>query len=819
MPTIFEQYAPYRPAQLSEDEQQMMDVMFRSVDPLEGEIRIGLERATASLGQKWNYPEDPGITDKFPGVDPRGFYSEVDMALYDRYAKLAAALPARPPEVQAYVGGLLNQVAAKGTVLMQDWQRMRDTSLQLRNVTRAAKLAPTQRASDALLKNAQERVAAEADFQRMDGFLTAMEYAAGLSDKAPDERAVSYLRDTVHAPIPDEVMAVRTAPAAAPDTLSVHFQDFDHVVEQQFFANPRNWGKEPWQMPPDIANADAGALAVSRYAAATVDRTIQPLFEKVEQFSQGEFCDQLDRGALITVDGRTVRSLMVEQYTGEPNQFDKWYQENVREMTNQLVSAGLMAGKRVETFVPDAQGRLPKEPTQITKSGYEPSPLKKVTLNAWERHFAKHGFYKEKAAKAAEYQRVMEGREQVRIGYQSALVAQRSQALTRTETLFFSEYKQELGSGPENRLSDVLSEKSIHPGHGSFRLSRSAHVTACVFQLASQGYSVRDILDPNKLQAERQAAGKLYMEKAIAGDTNWLGATFYQGMQDLVGQAKLMTRLYDLSDREQLTDALPQFCDISRPLFDAFQEMGQSGNQEGFYLAAEAEHPGKGIEFGQELLERAAGVANIGELARKELRASTVLGTPRKGIDVQQELVHVLAGDGMRGLLKNRTDSDIFRRVTPDDVMILGPGLAQDPALRGMAAYLKQDPARIQAVGRMAQSGQLQDQVSVAVEQKMENGQPVFRHPTLPQPSLVRGEDGQLRLHVDRVPTPIPSLGLKVSPSKTFLASLEKQQKAQDFQKSHPKPEPKKDAPAKTSPQKAASQKAAPAKNPGGMKR
>ena len=151
--------------------------------------------------------------------------------------------------------------------------------------------------------------------------------------------------------------------------------------------------------------------------------------------------------------------------------------------------------------------------------------------------------------------------------------------------------------------------------------------------------------------------------------------------------------------------------------------------------------------------------------------------------------------------------------------MILGPGLAQDPALRGMAAYLKQDPARIQAVGRMAQSGQLQDQVSVAVEQKMENGQPVFRHPTLPQPSLVRGEDGQLRLHVDRVPTPIPSLGLKVSPSKTFLASLEKQQKAQDFQKSHPKPEPKKDAPAKTSPQKAASQKAAPAKNPGGMKR
>ena len=172
----------------------------------------------------------------------------------------------------------------------------------------------------------------------------------------------------------------------------------------------------------------------------------------------------------------------------------------------------------------------------------------------------------------------------------------------------------------------------------------------------------------------------------------------------------------------------------------------------------------------------------------------------------------------MRGLLKNRTDSDIFRRVTPDDVMILGPGLAQDPALRGMTAYLKQDPARIQAVGRMARSGQLQDQVGVTVEQKMENGQPLFKHPSLPQPSLVRGEDGQLHLHVDRVETPIPDISLKVTPSNTFLASLEKQQKAQSFQKDHPKPEPPKQD-KKEAQQKAAPHKPAPAKNPGGMKK
>ena len=813
MPTIFEQYAPYRP-ELTAGEQEMLDT---SPDRLEAEQRIGLDRAEEQL-RSWNYPEGQEITAKFPGVDPRGKMCQVDMSFFERLTTLQAALPTRPPEVQQYVGGLFEQLKSRSTPLGLRWDAMQNDCINIRLIERGAKLAPTPEACEHLLQDAAARSKEMASIQRIDGFLGAMEYAAGLSDKVPDDRARTFLNDILHAPIPEGVEAVRTAPAAAPAALSVNFQNFDHIVEQQFFANPRNWGKSPKQLPPDITNAEAGALAVGQYAAATVDRTLQPLFEKVERFSQGEFCDQLDRGALITVDGRTVRSMMVEQYTGSPLQFDQWYRENVREMTNRLVSAGLMAGKRVETFVPDAQGRLPKEPTQITKSGYEPSPLKKVTLNAWERHFAKHGFYKEKAAKAAEYQRVMEGREQVRIGYQSALVAQRSQALTRTENLFFSGYKQELGSGPEDRLIDVLSEKNIHPGHGSFRLSRSAHVTACVFHLASQGYSVRDILDPNKLQAERQAAGRLYMEKAIAGDTNWLGATFYQGMKDLVGQAKLMTRLYDLSNREQLVDALPQFCDISRPLFDAFQEMSQPGNQEGFYLAAEAEHPGKGIELGQALLERVAGVANIGELARKELRASAVLSTPGKGIDVQQELIHVLAGSGMRGLLQNRTDSDIFRRVTPDDVMILGPGLAMDPAFLGMSAYLKQDPARIQAVGRMAQSGQLQEQVGVTVEQKMENGQPVFVHPALPRPSLVQGEDGQLRLHVDRVPTPIPSLGLKVAPSETFLASLEKQQKAQAFQKDHPKPEPPKQD-KKEAQQKAAPHKPAPAKKPGGMKK
>lgn len=792
MPTIFEQYAPYRPAQLSEDEQQMMDVMFRSVDPLEGEIRIGLERATASLGQKWNYPEDPGVTDKFPGVDPRGFYSEVDMALYDRYAKLAAAMPTRPPEVQAYVGGLLNQVAAKGTVLMQDWQRMRDTSLQLRNVTRAAKLAPTQRASDALLQNARERVAAEADFQRMDGFLTAMEYAAGLSDKAPDERAVSYLRDTVHAPIPDEVMAVRTAPAAAPDTLSVHFQNFDHVVEQQFFSNPRNWGKEPWQMPPDITNADAGALAVSKYAAATVDRTLQPLFEKLERVEPTSAIDSLDRGGLITVDGRTVRSMMMERYQGDPKQFSTWYRDNLREMTNQLVSAGLMAGKRVETFVPDAQGRLPKEPTQITKSGYEPSPLKKVTLNAWERHFAKHGFYKEKAARAAEYQRVMEGREQMRANFTAGQLFATRHTQPAVDDLFFHDYKQQHGVSSEERLiKAVRKDGEFKPG-SAFRMDRSAPVNTCICYLSAQGHSIEDIMDPNKLQAERQAAGRLYLEKANAGDTRWLAETCFKGMHALIPQAREFLKQVDMSDLSQARENIARYAPIARPLFDVFQEASSAQTKAAFHQVAAEAGTVNGVKNGEDLLTLAQNAGLIMETVENALNAPLAVANPHATeAELKQGIANMIGMSVMQNAMHSNPNPDILQRYDMMDqasISMMGGLINTHPVVQGLYDQITASPATRQAMSQMGLSSQFQKQFSARF--------------------VTKGRFKEIEL----------------TPSKSLQASIEKQQKAQEFQKSHPKPEPKKDAPAKTSPQKAASQKAAPhkpapAKNPGGMKK
>lgn len=777
MPTIFEQYAPYRPA-LTEGEQEMLDT---SPDRLEAEMRVGLDRAEEQL-RPWSYPEGQEITAKFPGVDPRGKMCQVDMSFFERLSNLQAALPTRPPEVQEYVGGLLEQLKSRSTPLGLRWDAMQNDCINIRLIERGAKLAPTPEASEHLLQDAAARSKEMASIQRIDGFLEAMEYAAGLSDKVPDDRAKTFLNDILHAPIPEGVEAVRSAPAAAPAALSVNFQNFDNIVAQQFFSNPRNWGKSPRQMPPDITNAEAGALAVSKYAAATVDRTLQPLFEKLERVEPTSATDSLDRGGLITVDGRTVRSMMMEQYQGDPKQFSTWYRDNLREMTNQLVSAGLMAGKRVETFVPDAQGRLPKEPTQITKSGYEPSPLKKVTLNAWERHFSKYGFYKEKAAKAAEYQRVMEGREQMKANFTAGQLYATRHTQPAVDDLFFHDYKQQHGVSSEERLIKAVRKDGEFKPASAFRMDRSAPVNTCICYLSAQGHSIEDIMDPNKLQAERQAAGRLYLEKANAGDTRWLAETCFKGMHALIPQAREFLKQVDMSDLSQARENIARYAPIARPLFDVFQEASSAQTKAVFHQVAAEAGTVNGVKNGEDLLTLAQNAGLIMETAENALNAPLAVANPHATeAELKQGIANMIGMSVMQNAMHSNPNPDILQRYDMMDqasISMMGGLINTHPVVQGLYDQITASPATRQAVSQMGLTSQFQKQINARIV-----------------------ADGRYKT-------------VEVAPSKSLQAGIEKQQKAQEFQRSHPKPEPRKDTPAKASPQKAA-----PAKNPGGMKK
>lgn len=175
-------------------------------------------------------------------------------------------------------------------------------------------------------------------------------------------------------------------------------------------------------IPVDFEQAERMSQRRTGYQDRTpfreaADRTLQPLFEGVERDLEAlgdEAPQALSRANCITVDGKTVRSLMEERYTGSKENFPGWYRENMRAMTNEIVSAGLRDGKRVEVFVPDSRGDLPKEPAQIIKAGTRPEPIKPAALSGVQRFLNRFGLFKEKAARAAAYQRITAGREQIR---------------------------------------------------------------------------------------------------------------------------------------------------------------------------------------------------------------------------------------------------------------------------------------------------------------------------------------------------------------------------------------------------------------------
>ena len=736
MATLFEQYAPYRQP-LTDEERQMLDRAAQYQQKITGDpglerwergwidgdgrsapyplqqtqMRIALDRAANQM-QEWNargviYPDSPEIVERFPGVDPRGKCCEVDMAFSDRLAKLQAALPTRPPEVQAYVGGLLRDAGSLRTPAGRVWDEMRNDCINIRVKQRAAKLAVTEETSRWLQEDIRSSVQGSAPIQRVNGLLNTLEYACGLTDRQPTAQETAFMTDTLHAPIPQAVLSARTAPASAPAQLQVDFEDFDHQTQQKFFSNPRNWGKTPADVPEDVINLDAAAGAVSRYAAATADRAIDPAFAQAEK-SSGGF---LSRGDLITVDGKTVREIMAEGYQprGPRDSFERYYAENARQMTASIVSAGLMAGKRVEAFLPDSRGRIPDEPTQITKAGYEPSPLKKVTLNAWERHFSKHGFYKEKAAKAVEYQRCMAARERVKAANMRAQFSMDGGASRPMKEMFFGEWMRENGPLPASVLHD-------------FSATRSALTTFATCAMAREGHSVEDILDPTKLTAEKQAAGKLVMERILAGDSKWASETLLHGNIALNQQLDRLAGSIDITDERQL------FSPAARPLAFAASTVFDIGQEENhikpeMLAAAERLAPGRGKATLDEVFHTGDNLAGYMDTARASLTGRVALSS---GTVMKEELTRAAIpvfkfeyGRRLFAQAKAATPGAPATSLVQHDAWRLtGEALMTNNGFRSLMGQMEESRPLQMAMGREALSGQLQQRTKLGLDMK-----------------------------------------------------------------------------------------------------
>ncbi|MCI8529624.1 MAG: DUF1682 domain-containing protein [Lachnospiraceae bacterium] len=564
------------------------------------------------------FPDEPDIGEKFPAVDPAGCYSEVDMGFKDRMEKIKAAQATRPEAVQEYTRQLLDNFDKPTTGVGVMWGRVVHDTQRIRVDTRAAKRAMVQEDSDWFLDAIRELKEDSENIQQFDRLLNVMEYAVGLTDRVPSPEE-KQLVEGLKIPLTPELEAKRKEPAKVPETIHVEFADFSSKMEQKYFANPEYWGKSRRRAPKDAPSVEVAEASMEKYAGATADRQIAPLFAQAEGATRG----RVNRGDLIIVGGKTVREIMEEKFQqgikdgsiDAKTDEDTWYKQNLNQMTGNIVSAGLMAGKRVEAFVPDRNGNIPKEPVGITKTGYEPSPLEKVTLNAWERHFARHGRYQAKAAKAVDYQQTMEARERVQL--RNALNKMEGYQLAgdNMKDIFFGAWVKENGPLPQKVP-------------GGFSVDRSLMTSLAVCTMLDRGHSLEDVLNPDKLVQQRNEIGKEVVDRMKAGDEKWEAKAFLHGGRALEKELERLAASMDYTnDKEVFSDKGLLFCQASGAMMDIRQEVDRSAAvKDEIINMVEKESPGKGKKAMDEFIEMGGGIPYYANYARDALRARVNLG-------------------------------------------------------------------------------------------------------------------------------------------------------------------------------------------------
>ncbi len=526
-------------------------------------------------------PDDEELVERFPGVDPRGRYSEIDMKLAQRREVIRTTLALRSPETAERVEGLFNHPYFRFLE-----HKMEEQAREQRLLLRASKLCWNKAAAADLRVEASSKASNEYAVA-MDMFYKGVEYMLGIETRPLPKEIEEYIHNSFRGKAnpfelkPEYVREGRRM--VVPEKVEIAYPDFRTKEVQIQFANPENWGKKSRYFPS--LDSDDLKGFVEPFNRAAAGRMLDAMFKVAEEQAlagggQKNHAYAVDRGDLLIIEGKTVNELLLEQYNNSPfsgkyDDFKAFLTAEGRDRAAEMVSAALTAGKRVEAFIPDSRGRIPDEPAHLTQKGFEPARLSQPSLNAWERFWNKFGFYKEKAVRIEEF---AAARERVKLYNRSARVEMDALTSKWREDMFFGDWKRErekVRFGPQT--ADLPREMGqIARGYS---VSRSAWPTLASLKMLADGKPLADILDPDKLQAEKQRVGKELVERISkpGGDPEYEAELFMKGAK------AFMEQLDGLAEGLDLTKPETYFSEEFRPMmsalaisYDMFQEMGNA---------------------------------------------------------------------------------------------------------------------------------------------------------------------------------------------------------------------------------------------------
>ena len=234
----YQQYAPFRPELTAEQKERVQ----RAKNPMEEYGRIAIEEANRQLALAENnaegqnaLPDEEDICLRFPGVDPRGQYSTLDMSIKQRTQRLDAVLNLRDGSVRALVSGVIANAA-----VTERWKAVKRLAKRQRVFTRSAKLCHDEAAASSLHRQIA-KLGADPVVAELDAVLQGLEYLLGIREGNAPAEIRAFYRDKLGVAFTAEQREAARC-VVQPSEAGVFFADFDNVVLQALFSMPENWG-------------------------------------------------------------------------------------------------------------------------------------------------------------------------------------------------------------------------------------------------------------------------------------------------------------------------------------------------------------------------------------------------------------------------------------------------------------------------------------------------------------------------------------------------------------------------------------------------
>ena len=618
-------------------------------------------------------PETQAVVEQFPGINPVGYYSEIDMGFAERMKRCENASRMRDPLAWEVYQDVKEKIEAT-PVYAKMKKEMKEVSKKIRVIDRAIRMCDDEKLMEAL-EEQREGLKNAPVLKEYDKYLNVMEHYSGVKffnvveQRTEQFEMYTYLKENfgvksiteMHYDIHDQVLKFSN-----PKNLEIEFANFDDIVTYQRMVEDKNLGKtweEVQAEPVEPSEIKEYVSAMPEYVQASCDRVLDSALPIVK-----------DRADMIFINGVSVRDMMKkEDEFKEKEPTD----EQIKKYSSLYVAAALRNGSYVEAFTKSLkEGKnINYKPVPITVKGENSYILKKgganeienITVGFLDRFLAKLGFtyFKEKLKAAEIAVKVKISREAFRAAHREEMKLPMNKAQMEEKKQAYEaihKYKDRFFEVCENNMNFTILQTTLDqqffPNGKKDVVNKATGTkvpndrervrTLVVAKMIKAGFSLDQILDTSKYVEERAQ----FAEELVNELENCDEKAFYEMHFD--SQKLLKTAIEDYAQEHEISFKKPEtvFGDPAVALLDLATG---AGNITDFMLGADHKKKVEGM-FGKEALEA----------ADQASRNSMVIAMVPKFVGKKAAVFESLAN----GLLPNSPQSDVFTDAIKAEVIM-----------------------------------------------------------------------------------------------------------------------------------------------------